>query len=439
MTTTTSAPARSTGQTTQGFTTREPAHQRQGIPAQKNQRTTEEATPWPTSTSTVKLKPRARMAERAINALQFPVDVSRVVSSHPTIAELCHRAAFYEQAVRVTIQSGSGSSTWWLQSADSKRLTVQHRHPSTSAAATLTIEYDSCSQATYEPSKATFECQVLLRNRVCATIDYDFYLADQTHRHNHPLDFNDFAQSTAQKHQSCVNWNLWIDKPGNARRVVGPQSTSSISFERNLHALRTALEVTDAITNGQSLAHLTYTNSGLLYKFLEHAVLRARSGDIPPSQVERLCALKFVWGTLQRTPAQLLLQPPGDCYKGSHNTRPTKGAIFPWPLPDFAQCDSISLAQHLNTALKVRMDAGCAPCIVADTGCMYYLHKAEPKGDSMIALQHGSRRSFAPTPGPFSSTVNLRTAYTVIQAMQSHRQEIEFSDISGESLRMVFS
>lgn len=282
------------------------------------------ATDQPTSVQTAMVSapgPERTIVSRAVHARTYQLRMGRDIrTSHNELVDLCAMATYFEQAVRASIRMGSHDDIWWLKSilgseitigkgvrpkdAQTRKLHLKDLQPKPTAPMDGTIGYQLRVQ---EESGQTMEM----------TLDYDWCLADRTHRFAHPRDYNDPHLSLAAKTTRIVNWESWLQTSKRPTdRLPSPNSTANAAFFKGHDKLLAAIrEFTDANGSDATL-NITWGRHYEVYKFIEHVVLRIKQGNFPPHHAIWLARLNFTWGQEWKS-IQTLLQK----HDGQHETR----------------------------------------------------------------------------------------------------------------------
>ena len=237
---------------------------------------------------------------RVIFAQRYPVDMQRCFQSVPVaLMDICARAAFYEQALRVTVSLGAAKEVWGLRGVVGDTLSLSRpKEVNEQTDSDCTVTLTSIGVGRYNTDKGHFElpCRDVAGRSIL--LDYDYCLADRIHRFHHPMYLPNYVESVLLCENDCklVDWAAWEDGSARPERFVGPQSTANVTFEKNLVKLAESVAAVRRVHGAACKPNITWAAWGLNYKFIEHEVLRARQGDIPPSHVERLIALNVTWG-----------------------------------------------------------------------------------------------------------------------------------------------
>jgi hypothetical protein len=255
--------------------------------------------------------PRHPAMVRAYFSSIYPLDMDSISEMAPeAIQTICYRAMYYEQAVRVTVCK-SDNEVWWLTSckADSVVLSRQEGVGSKARFVQKKMSLSDMGSIHYDPETGMVELVVVTEDNNRIILDYDGCLADMTHRNAHPIDFSNYRLSVAMKPCKVVRWTDWLTGSARPPRFVSAKSTANIAFEKHLRFLKEVVAQYKVEHGENETPNVTYKEWGSVYKFLEHALLRATQQNIPPSHVERLIKLDLTWGSNHKTLTQLLVQP----------------------------------------------------------------------------------------------------------------------------------
>lgn len=282
---------------------------------------------------------------RVVNAIAYPVAVTRLApgsrqdEAAACLIDIVRRAAFYQQALRVSITNELDpccAGVWWLYATqatpvDQPSLSLTLRR--TLANSHLTYEEIQTPPMERAVSRGyandgtlytlTFQCSDGTRLQ----LDYDALLADQTHVGACPLAYQEGRYAGGIKARRAINWAGWLSGEDRPAKLLGPLTTANAYFESNLYALRTWFEHESPVVNGRHTRQLDWSICGRHYKFVEHMILKARQGNIQTSHAERLIGLDFTWGSEHLPAREVLASTP---YFRNPRGKPLRSARMTW-------------------------------------------------------------------------------------------------------------
>lgn len=263
-------------------------------------------------TGRVRTRRCTEVLERAESALRFAVMLQRVHgdrSNNAVLAsldELLRRAVFYDQAVRVQLTpfGATATQTWWLHgttkqpASRSTPTELVLRRSATPASTTVqmqTAPIDKVISLGYSTDGSLYQLKLIGTDGCDISLDYDALLADQTHAgQRRPRSF---------ECRTRIDWQGWLDNETRPKKLLSIETTANATFELNLGKLKAWLERNWKV--GQPTRwqdhQIDYSKSGYHYKFIEHMVLKKRQGKMQASHAERLAALNFTWGSLEKS------------------------------------------------------------------------------------------------------------------------------------------
>lgn len=318
---------------------------------------------------------RREVLERIANSQIFCAHaisktLGRAFDDQEPLLDLLARASFYQQAVRVRVVADAlaTSDNWWLAGIrPGKALRAQEPRPvmryilgqdvlstvaplaqvlvlrrfegiggaapfSQAAASMREIRVEDTfvvDRFDYSSDGGLFELRLRSTTRslfVC--LDYDVFLADQTHRGAHFFDYDEARSPCWPKPK--FDWDQFVSGLG-PTRLLNARTTANAAFERSLRALmehvarhRPAGPVARGLFRSP-LVHITWGEDRAHYKFIEHMLLKARQGVVQPSHFERLCMVAATWGT-DRVPLSALLGTWDYVEEGPYPQKPMKAA-----------------------------------------------------------------------------------------------------------------
>lgn len=265
--------------------------------------------------------PERTLVSRAVHSAVYQLTMGRDIhTSHSDLSDLCALATYFEQAVRASIRVGTHDDIWWLKSILGSEITlVKGVHLKDIRTKKLQLK-DICPKPG-SPRDGTVGLQLRVFDAdgqtLQMTLDYDWCLADHTHRVAHPRFYTDPHWSLATKNRTMVHWETWLKTSRRpSERLPSPTNTANTAFFKNYDRLVAVLREFSAAYGTESILNITWGRHYEVYKFIEHVVLRIKQGNFPPHHAIWLARLNFTWGQEWKS-IQTLLQK----HDGQHETR----------------------------------------------------------------------------------------------------------------------